>query len=276
MSAHLGWSSRDRARLGRDVAEFLCGPVSARAMEDAAELFGEPAALSGVDATLAAHLFNATGRRRGSLADCMISAIAMNARGGARYKQPRRLRGIRITGSHDRDAVVMMAARAFNPCQANVVTMRILGIALSLSVAGCSAWPFTRQTPPVAPAAVERSRTLPYPVFETNAFARAVARGTRTRTGQPGPNYWQQFARYRIDGRVRFRQSDQINGRENVRYFNRSPDTLRTVWIFLNQNLFAPASPRTSRFPSLAAQRFCASPPPDRRWRSAIREPGTR
>jgi len=60
-------------------AEFLCGPVSTRAMEDAAELFGEPAALSGVDATLAAHLFNATGRRRGSLADCTISAIAMNA-----------------------------------------------------------------------------------------------------------------------------------------------------------------------------------------------------
>jgi len=126
--------------------------------------------------------------------------------------------------------------------------MRILGIALSLGVAGCSAWPFTRQTPPVAPAAVERSRTLPYPVFETNAFARAVARGTRTRTGQPGANYWQQFARYRIDAEF-VPAISQINGRENVRYFNRSPDTLRTVWIFLNQNLFAPASPRTESVP---------------------------
>jgi predicted nucleic acid-binding protein len=60
-------------------AEFLCGPVSVTAMEDAAELLGEPAPLDGRGATLAAHLFNASGRRRGSLADCMIAAIAIRA-----------------------------------------------------------------------------------------------------------------------------------------------------------------------------------------------------
>jgi hypothetical protein len=127
--------------------------------------------------------------------------------------------------------------------------MRILGIVLSFFVAGCSARPFARQTPPpVAPPPVERPRTLPYPVFETNAFARAVARGTRTRTGEPGANYWQQFARYRIDAEF-VPAISQINGRENIRYFNKSPDTLRTVWIFLNQNLFAPTSPRTESVP---------------------------
>ena len=67
---------------------------------------------------------------------------------------------------------------------------------------------------------------IPYPVFESKAFARAVARGTRTRTGQPGPNYWQQFARYRIDAEL-VPATNQINGRETVRYYNRSPDTLR-------------------------------------------------
>src|SRR4029077_19233721 len=85
--------------------------------------------------------------------------------------------------------------------------------------------------------------TLDDPVCEAKAFARAGERGTRTRTGEPGPNYWQQFARYRIDAEL-VPTANQINGRESVRYFNRSPDTLHTLWIFLNQNLFAPTSPR--------------------------------
>lgn len=60
-------------------AEFLCGPVTPTAMEDAAELLGEPEPLTGVDATVAAQLFNTSGRRRGSLTDCMIAAVAINA-----------------------------------------------------------------------------------------------------------------------------------------------------------------------------------------------------
>jgi hypothetical protein len=70
-----------------------------------------------------------------------------------------------------------------------------------------------------------------------------VANGTRTRSGEPGPNYWQQFAHYRIDAEL-VPATSQVTGRESVRYFNRSPDTLRTVWVYLNQNLFAPSSPR--------------------------------
>ena len=85
-------------------------------------------------------------------------------------------------------------------------------------------------------------------MFESSAFARAVAGGTRTRTGAPGPNYWQQTARYRIDAEL-VPSTSEITGRETVRYVNRSPDTLRTIWIYLNQNLFAPKSPRVVEAP---------------------------
>ena len=60
-------------------AEYLCGPLSAQAVEGAAELLGEPAVFDALDATVAVHLFNISGRRRGTLPDCMIAAIAMNA-----------------------------------------------------------------------------------------------------------------------------------------------------------------------------------------------------
>jgi predicted nucleic acid-binding protein len=58
-------------------AEFLCGPVSNTIAEDVAELFGEPVPFDGVDATLAAQLYNLAGRRRGSMIDCMIAAVAL-------------------------------------------------------------------------------------------------------------------------------------------------------------------------------------------------------
>jgi hypothetical protein len=112
----------------------------------------------------------------------------------------------------------------------------------------------TQRPPSSAPVATPvildpgSTRPIPYPVFESKGFARAVARGTRTRNGQPGPNYWQQFARYRIDAEL-VPGSNQVNGRETVRYYNRSPDTLRVPRFFLNQNLFKPGAARTQEVP---------------------------
>ena len=57
--------------------EFLCGPLDARAIEIASQFLGTPTNYSDEDAELAAQLFNAAGRRRGSLADCMIAASAL-------------------------------------------------------------------------------------------------------------------------------------------------------------------------------------------------------
>jgi predicted nucleic acid-binding protein len=60
-------------------AEFLCGPVSPSDVEALAGLVAEPVGFGAIDATLAAALFNGSGRRRHSLNDCMIAAVALNA-----------------------------------------------------------------------------------------------------------------------------------------------------------------------------------------------------
>src|SRR6476661_1484939 len=125
--------------------------------------------------------------------------------------------------------------------------MRLL-VAATVLVVACGPLRQLHRAPQPAPVAIAPTRPVPYPVFETKAFARAVTRGTRTRTGEPGPNYWQQFARYRIDAEL-VPATSQITGRESVRYFNRSPDTLRAVWVFLNQNLFAPTAARVVSTP---------------------------
>lgn len=59
--------------------EFLCGPVDANDSAIATRLVTERPAFTDDDAALAAKLFNASGRRRGSLADCMIAAAAIRA-----------------------------------------------------------------------------------------------------------------------------------------------------------------------------------------------------
>jgi hypothetical protein len=75
-----------------------------------------------------------------------------------------------------------------------------------------------------------------------------VERGTRTRTGRPGPAYWQQWAEYRLEAELD-PASKRLTGRGTVRYVNRSPDTLRVVYVHLHPNLFAPDAVRNDYTP---------------------------
>jgi predicted nucleic acid-binding protein len=58
-------------------SEFLCGPIFPRDEHFASQMFPNIEAFSAQDASLAADLFNKTGRRSRSLADCMIAATAI-------------------------------------------------------------------------------------------------------------------------------------------------------------------------------------------------------
>ncbi len=58
-------------------AEFLCGPVTSVQVDIATSLMRDPHPILLQDAARGAELFNATGRRRGSLADCLIAASCL-------------------------------------------------------------------------------------------------------------------------------------------------------------------------------------------------------
>lgn len=65
----------------------------------------------------------------------------------------------------------------------------------------------------------------------------AYEKQTRSMTGLPGSNYWQNQANYKID--VAFDpKSRLLKGEAEITYFNNSPDTLREMYIHLFPNFF--------------------------------------
>jgi predicted nucleic acid-binding protein len=60
-------------------AEFLCGPVKKGEIALATQVIPARIPFTSDEAHLSANLFNQSGRRRGSLADCMIAASAIHA-----------------------------------------------------------------------------------------------------------------------------------------------------------------------------------------------------
>jgi hypothetical protein len=63
-------------------------------------------------------------------------------------------------------------------------------------------------------------------------FQKAYENQTRSMSGLPGSNYWQNQANYQID--VDFDpKSRLLKGKAQITYFNNSPDTLREIYINL-------------------------------------------
>ncbi len=76
--------------------------------------------------------------------------------------------------------------------------------------------------------------------------------GTRTASGAPGKDYWQQRADHVIDVELDDEER-RIIGRETITYTNDSPDALDYLWLQLDPNLFKPDSDaaRTATAPGL-------------------------
>ncbi len=85
-------------------AEFLCGPVEVAEPQLVGLLVPQRTPFAEDDAVLAARLFSNSGRRRGSLTECMIAAVAIRGQATLATKNPgdfERFRtvGLRIVGA---------------------------------------------------------------------------------------------------------------------------------------------------------------------------------
>jgi hypothetical protein len=97
----------------------------------------------------------------------------------------------------------------------------------------------------VAPLAGQNGsrRPVPGPLVAPAWYQAAVAAGTRTSDGRPGPGYWQNRARYDIEARLD-PASARLEGVARITYANRSPEGLDQLVLHLHQNLFAPGAMR--------------------------------
>lgn len=91
------------------------------------------------------------------------------------------------------------------------------------------------------------------PFVTTNRIDWPGPNAYRSASGEPGPLYWQQRADYRITA-VLDTGARRVSGTASITYTNNSPDTLRWVWLQLDQNLYRPGSKGSTLFP------------PDSRW----------
>ncbi|HEU4954106.1 MAG TPA: hypothetical protein VFT28_06005, partial [Gemmatimonadales bacterium] len=101
----------------------------------------------------------------------------------------------------------MLLARSLSP------------LALLLALAGSA----LAQRPDSAPSPF-RPLALPAPNLIRNG------------AGRPGSRYWQQRVDYRIRATLD-PAAGELRGSETIHYLNRSPDALRYLWLFLEQNI---------------------------------------
>ena len=87
--------------------------------------------------------------------------------------------------------------------------------------------------PALKPPVADTGIFSPLPLPEANEI--------RSADGTPGPAYWQQRADYTIKATLDT-AAKRVTGIEQIRYTNHSPDTLRFVWMQVDQNLFKPGS----------------------------------
>ena len=124
---------------------------------------------------------------------------------------------------------------------------------LLLGAAACS----RNKTQVVTPVPIDTARVVVEPMGHSSAKTFATTADDpfmridrmdwpgpnrfRSADGQPGPDYWQQRADYNISATLDT-ATRSVAGSVTIKYTNNSPDTLRFVWLQVDQNLYRPGS----------------------------------
>lgn len=74
-------------------------------------------------------------------------------------------------------------------------------------------------------------------IFECVDYQKAVDSQTRSRTGIPGVDYWQNSADYHLTAQVN-PEDKSLHGNATIIYYNNSPDTLQAITLKLYQNVY--------------------------------------
>jgi Peptidase family M1 domain len=144
--------------------------------------------------------------------------------------------------------------------------VRVAVIASLFGVIACSpvSHPSPAPSPAVAPVRVEslsvpvvrsaqadggpRLATRPDPFARLDRMDWPPPSRVRDADGRPGPDYWQQRADYDIVAMLDTTRHT-VKGHVTLAYTNNSPDTLRYVWMQLDQNLYKEGSAGSYLFP---------------------------
>ena len=114
----------------------------------------------------------------------------------------------------------------------------LAAVALSTSAFNAQS-PHPAPLPPYNPLQTFAPLTLPDPV---NVY--------RSSNGAPGPQYWQNRADYTIHASIDT-TTKTLTGSEVITYTNNSPDTLTSLWLNLEQNLYRKDSRGKAFFPDI-------------------------
>ena len=123
-----------------------------------------------------------------------------------------------------------------------------LGLIATVVLAACAGRSEPETPAPSRSSGTAAAGTRAMELPSLAGFEEAVAKGTRLRTGAPGPRYWQQWAEYKLSAELN-PVSKRLTGKGSITYHNRSPNTLPIVYVHLLHNIFAPGARHNTDVP---------------------------